>query len=462
MNKYLKFVSPVIFIFCFILVFSLKAMSNGKLWENYSVLYVPAETSDSEVLTTFEETDIKNYVALSNQYLPLNLSANSVEIAMLKLNYSNEEYNYTQKRNSFFFDKSNKYRLYYIPKEYKSNLSECINILNAKKIECGVDTSSTYPWMLPLVGLILVILMCMYSKNKTVFILGELTPLVYIYSNPFYPNALSFCLLSLSIFFISNIWRRKDAIKYLLSKQPTPVLVLLSIIAAFSSSSKSGLLFLICLCAITSVLYTYFYLQDYFRNKKSFIPVYIKPAKMVSVFAKNSKTISFIISVSAIIFISLFFITQLSSVNSHFAKLLLPSSVDSASKNLPQLEDYYEWAWNVKTYPYKSLNSNNDEQKLIEYQTYNEVDGQIIENKIIMEYNQDFKDSILKDIDNLPFESVEKVLKTESSDIKTGYSSTSNYHTNLFGIIMMIICLFILLFILFSVIIRKGEKNDFI
>lgn len=460
MKKYFTFISPVIFIICFILIFTLKAIPNGKLWNNYSVLYVPSETDDSLVRKAFVESEITDYVSLYEQYLPLTLSENSIEIAMLKINYDTEDYDYLKKRSSFFFDKSNKYRLYYIPKEYKNRLADVVNTLSSQKIESGVDSTSAYPWIIPAAGLIILVLLSFYSKKQNLFIFAGILPLLYLYSNPFYPNALSFCLLLLVILFITNVWKRKNFIYYLILKNPTPALLFLSLLSAFSSSIKSGLIFLLCLTGIVSAIYTFYYVEEYLRNKKSFIPVFIKPAKMINVFAKKSKKILIISCSSAVFFIALFFITQTSSLTSHFAKLLLPSSTDFGSDKLPQLEEYYDWTWKVKTYPYLSLNENTENPSKISYSTFTEEDGKIIESKVSMIYDQNYKQETYNEIDNLQFESVEKVLKSQGNDIKTGYSSTSNYHINIFGIIMMFICLFVLLFIFISIMIRKGEKND--
>ena len=72
-----------------------------------------------------------------------------------------------------------------------------------------------------------------------------------------------------------------------------------------------------------------------------------------------------------------------------------------------------------------------------------------------MVYNQNFKDNVYSEIDTLPFNSIEKVIKSEGKDVITGYASTSSYSANLFSVIMMIICFFVLLFIYFYTIIKK-------
>lgn len=459
MNKSIKFLSPLIFIISLFLIICFKSIPNSKIWKEYSVLYTNVECDEKIVINELKAAGITDYVALSEQYLPLNFSENSIEISMLKLNKNNDNFNYYLRRNNYFFDKSSKYKLFYIPISEKNKLNDCISNMNAKKINCGVDSSSTYPWLLPLICFLLIIMLSLFSKNKYVFILSSIPCFIYVYSNPFYPIAVSTCLILLCLFFISNVWRRKDAFTYLLSNYAIPAMIIISLLCAFSSTIKSGFIFFIELISIVSILSTYYFIEDYIRNKRSFIPVYIKPAKMISIFANKSKSILLLITASVLIVIAIFILSNATNVNSHFSKLLLPADNPVSSENLPQLDDYYKFNWNIRTYPFRSLNSDSDEN-YIEYPRYSEnEEGLIDQETLTLEYNQEFKDSVYNDIDNLQFNSIEKVIKSEGKSFNAGYSATSNYHTNLFGIIMMFICLFVLLFIYISIIIKKENKK---
>ena len=73
-----------------------------------------------------------------------------------------------------------------------------------------------------------------------------------------------------------------------------------------------------------------------------------------------------------------------------------------------------------------------------------------------MSYDDSFRREVFEGIDKLQFNSVEKIMKSEGENYSGGYTATSSYQINIFGIIMCFICLFILLFIYFSIIIRKG------
>ena len=91
MNKYIKFISPAVFLISLILIFSFRSLPSGKLCKEYNVIYVPVEADDSVVLQAIEGCGIENAVSLSQQFLPLALNENSIEISMLRLNYSSPD-----------------------------------------------------------------------------------------------------------------------------------------------------------------------------------------------------------------------------------------------------------------------------------------------------------------------------------------------------------------------------------
>ena len=129
------------------------------------------------------------------------------------------------------------------------------------------------------------------------------------------------------------------------------------------------------------------------------------------------------------------------------------------NENLPQFEDYYRWNWLLQTAPYKSLNNiQNQNEDYIEFSSFSEnpETGIISQELHTMHYDEAFRNEVYNDIDVLKFNSIEKVMKSEGADFTAGYSALSSSHINLFGIIMMFICVFILLFIYISIIIRKG------
>ena len=425
-----------------------KTLPSGKLWKNYSVLCVPVNTNDSLVIAEAKEAGIKGLVSLSGQYLPISLTENSIEISMLRLNYNSPAFSYLKKRNAMFFDKSQTYRLYYIPAKYSSEIAVLMRNLKAQGIDCQKDSSAEYPWLLPLIALLLAGMLLLFSKHKLPFVAGAIIPLVFLYGNPFYPVATATCLSLLILFFISNLWRRKGSVSILLNKIICPAMLVIAILSAFSSSLLSGFLFLFAILGTTAALECCFLVEEFFRNKKAFVPVYIRSARRVSLFAGKVFTSLNIVTGAVAMFIILIFITSTDTIKNSSAKLLYPANTNISDSNLPQFEEYYKWTWNVKTYPYKSLNNTYSEDE-VEFSSFveNEANGIISEEISRFRYDNSYKQKIYDDIDQLQFDSVEKVMKSENENFCGGYTATSSYQINLFGIIMCFICLFILLFI---------------
>ena len=443
MNKYIKLSSPFVFLLSLILILSLKTVPSGKLWKNYSVICVPVNTSDALVQSAIQNAGIKNSISLSGQYLPISLSENSIEVSMLRLNYSSSEYAYLNKRNAMFFDKSQAYRLYYIPGIYSAETSALIKLLENQGIECIKDSSANYPWLLPFIALLLA---------------ASIIPLIFLYSNPFYPIATATCLLLLCLFFAANVWKRKGAVTILISRHSIPAMLAIALLCAFSSSVLSGFLFIAALAGTLAALTGCWYLEDFFRNRKPFVPVYIRSAKRVSLFAGKAFISMSVVTGAVLLFILLIFVTSSNSIRTSSAKLLFPGSSTFSDTALPQFEDYYKWNWNVRTTPYKSLNESDSDDVNVSFSSFveNPETGIISEVKTNMKYDDSFKKEVYEGIDKLQFDSVEKLMKSEGENFNGGYTATSSYQINLFGIIMCFICLFILLFIYFSIIIRKG------
>ena len=458
MNKYLKIASSFVFLITLFLLSFFKSIPSGKLWNDYRILYVPVEEDDAKVITAIEQVGIKDYVSLSNQYLPLNLKSNSIEYSMFKINCDLQSYSYYKDRNAYFFDKSQSYRLYYIPSQYEKEFKACLDLLAANKVEAASDSNSTYPWILVVIIFAAIIILTLFVRNKILFILASIPCFIFVYSNPFYPLGLAIILLELCLFFVCNIWTRKGAISVLLNHFYIPGMIAIALICAFSISIKTFVLYLCTLLSTSSALLTYYSVEEFLKNKKSFVPVYIKSAKMVPIFA-NKQNIVMISTIScSVLLITAFLLTSSRSFSNKFTKIFLPSSENQASQDLPQLEDYYQFVWNVETYPYQSLNKSNYSLGFLEYPKYTEEGGFINENKILKAYNQNFKDNVFSSIDSLNFNSIEKVLKSEGNQVQTNYCSVNNYQTTLFSKIMMLICLFVLLFIYFSIIIRRQSR----
>lgn len=457
MKRYLKYLAPVISLIALFLLAGFRTIPAGKLWKGYNVLYVPVDAQESSVLANFNSLGIDEHYELSGQYIPLMFSTYSPEITMLRINSTDEAFSYLVKRNNFFFDKAHDYKLYYVPSKYKSELGDCVSSLNKQGIKAGIDGSASYPFVIPLICFAFALILFFFSKNRYVYGLSSVLFLVYIFCNPFYSSAVAFCLIVLCSFFISNIWLRKGAGSCLLTNYVIPAMFFFAFVGCFAAGFKAGFMFLIALTGAVSLVYFYYELDLYLSSKKSFIPVLIRPAKRVSLYAGKFNLVLGSAILSVLVLLGVSVLTSTTSINSKFAKLLLPAA-KSGSSEIVNLSDYCDFAWNVSAFPYNSLNKDKNPLSF-EYPRYEEIDGIIRETKVTKSFNDDFKSETIKQIDKLPFNSIEKVLKSQGNDCEFGFASSGSYRTGIFAIITMFVSLTILLFIYFSSIIKQRDRK---
>ena len=147
MKKYYVFISSFIVLLSVALFFVFKNIPSGKLWKEYTVFYTHASTPDELITDTFKNNGIDRYVGINNQKIPLNITYNSVEHSLFKLNLSNKKYTYLNLRDNYFFDFSKEYRLYYIPSSFSSEIKNCINDLKKMNIITGIDNSYSYSYL---------------------------------------------------------------------------------------------------------------------------------------------------------------------------------------------------------------------------------------------------------------------------------------------------------------------------
>lgn len=459
MKKILILLSSLVLILTFSLLLALKTIPTGQLWKGYSIMYVPADANEMIVQNSILQSGITQYASYSSQYMPVNFSVSSPEISISSVTGTGSD-NYLQRRNNYFFDFSRTYKVYYIESSQSVYLKDCVKLLSQNGIRCGVDSKASYPFVLPVFFLIVFALLIFYSRNKVIFSLSGIFPFLFILTNPFYTAFTTSALFLLFLFIILNLWRRKGAVELLLRKYTLFILIFVSVTAAFSCSLTSGFIFILVMISSGAVCYLYYEGQLFYESKQIFVPVYIHSAKKISPFAGRAGLILPVIGITFAITIFLaVLLSSDNSVSSKNAKILLPSANSNynvGKENLPMLDEYSRWFWNLRITPYKTLNKKyTGEETSISYPRYI-YDGEKI-NKIneTINYDNHFIADSISQIDSFQFYSIEKVLKSQNESFNPGYASSQSYRNSFFSILMMLICFFVLLFIYISIIIKK-------
>lgn len=463
----MKLQYKLIYILCSLLsllvIFTFRSVPSGQIWKKYNILYVTRETNSAVVEKVLSDCEVEDYVSLSNQYLPLKLQKYSPELSLIKLD---KEDSYISKRTAFFFDKSKSYRLYYVPVNYKHKLENAFTHLQNSHIKCGLDTNSSYPFLIPIFVIFFATLLFVFAKNKVVYAIGSFFSIVFVICNPFYSVATALILVHLFLFLLSRLWNRDGLLSFFARQRIFSILIAAVLLNIIFSTKLTALIFVFYAAGVFSSLYFYKSLEIFINQKKQFQTLLILPAKRIELFTENT---FFLLPLSTLIILVFLFISVMSSKNntsSRFAKILLPGKASVESEQLAQFEDYYEWSWKVKTAPYRSINSEANREELstksaVEFPYFEEVNGKIVSKTKTLTFDEGFKQDLYSEIENLGFNSLEGMMKSEGISSKFNYVSLNSYSINFISIIMILICFFILLFVFISCIIKRSVKKRY-
>lgn len=436
----------------------LRQVPSGELWKGYSVLYVPKDADDALVTGALDAAGIFDYTCLSNQYLPLDLSADSLEVKLLSLNPASMDY--IARRSNYFFDKNHEYKLYYVPVFYKNKLTSIKNSLKG----AGVDSKSTYPFLFPVLVAAFSLILLLFSKKKNLFVFLCVLPVLYTFAFPYLGSVIGCLVLLVLCFVVSNIFGRRDFLKFCLKKYIFFGLLFLALISVSSVNIASALVLILLVVSQIAVFFLYRYIKVVTYKPSRFNPVMIRSSFFIPAYSgKENLVFGFLagFSLLSIIFSLLTFNVSGSGAQAD-DKIALPSaSAVQKSAELPNLEDYYQWDYMIRTFPQRSLNQDQDFLSPVRVTKYESENGRIVETFQDLSYDQNYKDMRYGTIDSLPFNALEKVLKKQGEDSRAGYSSNGSYRISLFCIIITFVQFSMIVVYFAWILINKEKKMKF-
>ncbi len=458
----MKTLKSVLFLIVIIIsvlgIFFAREIPSAPLWKDYITVYFSSDIDQNAVIDSFNKNNIKNYIYSENQYLPLLERKNSIQNTFYNILKNSTNDDYSKERYAYFFDKENKYKVCYCPAKYEKELNSCVKELNKENISIGLDNNVKYPFLIPLSFLVAFIFLFMLSKNRKVFTVGMIFPLLFIFCNSFYSSVLSILCISLLIFILSNIWKRDGFIQCIYKNVLFDIILTLSLLLSFSYSIKTGFIFILSIIGTFSMIYLYSELEEKILHSYSFQPIYIKPASKISKYAgKEQLVLTGVIGFFILVSLASFVFS--SNIQLNNSSVLLPSA-QANEKELPSLQDYSKWRWNIDTFPYKSLNQNAYSENEIVFTEYEENNGKIITKNNIFKYDDNYQKDVLNDIELLPFDAIEKMLIIQNTTSTPGYSQANKAKSqiNIFYIVLML-CTFISLLIIYISFVKIGSNK---
>ena len=462
-------ISTLLISLCGVFLFLFRSVPVSRIWKSYQVLYVDASVDEQSILNYLHDSGCKDVISLSEQKQPLFSPFTPIEPGADKTGYLNGRLDY-------FADKESKYRLFYIPEQYEKQTERAVtSIVTDKNVRVGLDGKSNFPVLVPCVCIALFLILLIVSQNKSVFFTAGLFPVLYTLSKPFYPLASAVILLLLSFFLGERFWKRKGAIGVVFLNMYTDILTIAGISIAFISSWKSGVLLLLVLCASVAGLLILNEVQAAADAKKAFTYTFILPAKQFPIMYSRTARYT-LVSICAIVVLITFFLLSARFVpQASVSGIALPSpqkenAMGSDDKVIPSLRDYFVWAWDITTFPYRNLNVSSVESepvkkgdKVTVTQFKETKTGVEPYEETIYSFDNGFMNDAEKEIDNLDYPAIEKLMKKQGDGITVTYSekSSGETKTDSTSLVLLLISMGIpiILYLYYSISGRRKYEN---
>ena len=431
MNFNVKIFLPALVAFVmFFLLCQFRSVPVSQFWKGYRMLYVYSEQlSENEILAVLEKNGCSSIVSSSVQKLPV-----SSQIAPVQ---AQDSRSYLFRRSEFFTDKNHRAMVFYVPDSQASAMERGMRELAAfQGTALGTDGKASFPWIAPIITLLLFALFIAFSKNRILYLLGSFFFILLAFCRPLFTVGAASMLYLFAFFLFHRFWARAYFLKtamnspYVLLFSLSPLLVLLL------SSPLLSVFYLLAFIGSASVLYLYFLFQQWVESRCSFKPVFIRSARMIPVFGRLGIRLLAALFASLVAILLCFKLSgSVASISASAAMPSLPAPVSRDSGELVNFSDFISWTWNTVTFPYKKITENTGsvprEGERVSIKDYQEQDGRIVtvETQAYV-YNSDFRDSVYKLVENLDYPALEKMMLRQGKNSGYAYTKKASVSTS--------------------------------
>lgn len=435
-----KVILPVsIIILTVYLLNTFRVVPVTKLFNGYDVLYASTQVSSAEVAKVLESSGCSNFIYLDNQRIPLGISENTPEAALAQSGL--EKSTYLKDRINFFFDRNRNYSIFYIQEEQEKNAVQAVHTLNEAGISAGINGSASFPFVAIIIVLGFSAFLIYFSKKRLFLSALFVIPVYFSIMIPFYSIAVSLCVFELAVSLAVRLEGRAGAQKKLLSNVMFCSFISVAFAAAMLSKVQAGILFVMMVCSELCIMLLSDSIKEYFDSKYSFRPVKILSANVIPVLTrKNAVTLGVCAAACVLIFASALFSSsiQLTGTSGGGKNIQLPSS-KGVSGNFPDMNSFISWKWETMTYPYRSLNGLNGSDDTVFFKSYNMKDGVITETTNSISFDDNFRKNASKDIQELNYPAIEKVIASQEKKARFGYASSGTQNLSVLMLILMLV-----------------------
>ncbi len=408
-----------------VVLFAFRSLPVSKIWNKYSVMYVSASVDEETVLSYLKNAGCYNVISLSNQQAP---------ISSPYVKYGNTaQDSYLENRLMYFKDRNSLYNLYYVPENQQKDVQRAVkNIIKQLKVPAGLDGKSHFPAAVPLIVLGVYAALGLMARHKGAFFASGLFLLLLPLVMPFYVVSAGCCLLYLALFLQNILWGRREEYKATFRSISIDVLIFSALALFFGQSLVCGFMGLISFVCTIALFLVSKSLYRKIEAARPFSFLLIFSARQIRVMGAKNLRCTAGMTIPLLIILVLFVISLNTTVSTDAKGISIPAPVTApdSGKTLPVLADYYAWAWNTMTFPYRKFPSSGSKSPSagdsIRIPRYVQTDSGIQEkDELVFEYNHDFTDKIKKGINNLNYPAIEKLMAAQDDQIQVAYSDAS-------------------------------------
>ncbi|MGI5172087.1 hypothetical protein H0R92_00600 [Treponema sp. OMZ 840] len=391
----------ICFFACMFVLFFFRTLPAVKIWQSYSVVYVEKQERVEDILDLFAQEGITGVLSATHTGFPP-LSP----FAPVQYNdKADTVFSYEDLQNLFFSDKSDAFRLYYIPEQYKE---KAVKVLKTLPVTWGIDGSGAARSAVFAAVFLLFLCFAAFAK-KRLFFISSFFPLVcYAAAVPLYHSAAFVCLCGYGLFIIQKFWHRRGFFgEPVIHSVFVSSFVLLCISAAFSGL-RQFLLLCAAIGASCSLTYLFLKIDVFLRSRKSFVPVPIAPARTIPVRDVLCLRFALIPALCVSFFMIMVIYKPLGVSGKKVKNLYIPFPVHKTAQKdfsstsytrvlsydtenrLPDLTDFVHRFWFTHTYPFRRLEKTGVEKtyvlpaigEKVEYADYKKIGNELKEVRV--------------------------------------------------------------------------------
>ena len=428
-----------------VLCVALHGEPTSRIWEGYTLFFADKHISEETALSFLSSEGCHEVISLGSQKVPYVSHFGPVLPQVFD--------DYLSARLGYFSDRSGDYALYYIPAGNEAQAIKAAEKLSKQtSLVAGTDGKRTYPFASPLVAVLVFVALLVLSHNKAAFFCPAVLSLPLCFSQPFHSVVAAAVLFMLALYLTQRIWGRRRALAVARKNLYVLVLLCVSLLVFLLSGAKAALLGVLSFMAAISSLYLLHLMEHFLDKRRTFrIKKIFSATQLPLVHKKNSSVVLLCSSPVLLILLLFAFSSKITGFSSIAARLYfpVPSGKSDERGELPCLDDFYEWIWNVKAFPYRSLNSDGYFRKPAQGEElrvtrYEQKNGLLRENSsVLMKFDGSFKNTTDKEIEHLEYPAIEKFMEKqgEGEQVVWGTGVRAKEEHGPLSLVLILLCL---------------------